>query len=185
MRILVYSGIMRRTKFNEEIAGRLVDLVHKGLNFKSACLEVGISEDSFARYRKADLDFDKQIRNAQKSFKKAKVSEEKPVDEGRKSEIVLEDSTDSHLDTEKPLKTPLNASESLSEEPEMYMGLPVYHELSDDIPPNKPFYYPRENAVQFFDYRRIRYSCPTDLWSKKHSVNLYGDEWMEEPGYSI
>ena len=175
----------RKSKFNEEIARRLVTLIHEGLNFKTACLKVGISEDSFARYRKANPDFDKQIRNAQKSFKKAKIPEEKPVDEDRKNEIVHEDSTDSHLDTEKPLKTPLNASESLSEEPETYMGLPVYHELSDDIPPNEPFYYPKENAIQFFDYRRIRYSCPTDLWSKKHSVNLYGDEWMEEPEHFI
>lgn len=153
----------RKSKFNEEIARRLVILIHEGLNFKTACLEVGISEDSFARYRKANPDFDKQIRNAQKSFKKAKIPKEKTIDKDKGEEIIHEDSTDSCPNTKNPLKTPLNASESLSEEPEMYMGLPVYHELSDDILPNKPFYYPKENAVQFFDYRRIRYSCPTDL----------------------
>lgn len=101
----------------------------------------------------------------------------------KKEEIFESDGTDSGLEPEKPLGTPLNASESLSKEPETYMGLPVYRELSDGILPNEPFYYPPENAVQFFDSRRIRYSCPTDLWSKKHSTSLYGDEWTEEPVY--
>lgn len=171
----------RKSKFNEEIARRLVTLIHEGLNFKTACLKVGISEDSFARYRRANPDFDRQIKKAQKSFKMEKGSENTSSNESTKEQAVYEKGTDSHLDTEKPLEMPLNASEGLSGEPETYMGLPVYHELSDDIPSNQHFYYPRENAIQFFDCRRIRYSCPTDLWSRKHSTSFYGDEWTEEP----
>ncbi len=169
MRILVYSGIMgRKSKYNEKVSGHLVDLIKSGLSFKQACLRVGISEDSFARWRKANPTFDKQI-------KKAKNQKKLSTKNGEKDQKGIE----SHLKTEKPLETPLNASGSLPEESETYMGLPVYHELSDDIPSNKPFYYPSENAIQFFDYRRIRYSCPTDLWSRKHSMSLYGDEWTE------
>ena len=172
MRILVYSGIMgRKSKYNEKVSGHLIDLIKSGLSFKQACLQVEISEDSFARWRKVNPTFDKQIKKAKKQKKLFTENEEKD-----------QKGIESHLKTEKPLETPLNASESLSGEPETYMGLPVYHELSDDIPSNQHFYYPRENAIQFFDCRRIRYSCPTDLWSRKHSTSFYGDEWTEEPG---
>lgn len=94
----------RKIKFNEKIAGRLVALVHRGLNFKTACLEVGISEDSFARYRRANPDFDRQIKKAQKSFKREKGSENTSSNESTKEQTVYEKGTeDSHLDTVKPL----------------------------------------------------------------------------------
>lgn len=179
MRILVYSKNMsRKSKFNEETARRLVDLVHKGSNFKSACLEVGISEDSFARYRKASPDFNKQIKNAQKSFKEAKNFKGKTTDDGRKSEIIHEDGIDSHLATEKPLKTSLNAPEGISGEPEIYMGLPVHRELNDNIPPYEHFYYPPDDSVLFYNCNRALFSCPSDLWRGKN--NFYGDGWTEE-----
>lgn len=172
----------RKSKFNEEIARRLVTLIHEGLNFKTACLKVGISEDSFARYRRANPDFDRQIKKAQKSFKKEKNLENTAINENASKQVVYGKGTDNHLDAVKPLETPLNASESLSRKPGTYRGVPVYYELSEDIEPYETFYYPLEDSFQFFNYDRVRFSCPSDLWSKKHSTSIYGDEWVEEPG---
>lgn len=115
-----------KSKFNEEIARRLVALIHEGLNFKTACLKVGISEDSFALYRRANPDFDRQIKKTQKNFKREKGSKNTSINESAKEQTVYEkDTEDSHLDAVKPLETPLNASESLSGEPKTYMGYGV------------------------------------------------------------
>ena len=167
----------RPTKFNEKIVNHLLELLRQGHSFRDACFGVGISEDTFIRWRKAFPDFAEQVDSAKNQYWTSEGLKKYHSRGGEKRKGIVSRGINTHLDVGKALETALNAPERQNK---TYMGLPIRYELPETNDPTGPFYYAPDDTVQFIDQRGIRFSCPSDLWSAKHSPSPYGDEWLME-----
>jgi hypothetical protein len=58
----------RPTKYNEETAKRICDLLQIGASQKTACGSVGITEDTFGNWIKRNSDFSDRARKAQADY---------------------------------------------------------------------------------------------------------------------
>lgn len=52
------------TKYSKEIRDEVAGYIRDGMTFRESCLKAGISEDSFARWRKDKADFAEAIKSA-------------------------------------------------------------------------------------------------------------------------
>lgn len=56
----------RPTKYNQEVADRLILFIEQGLTIKDACCEVGVSPDTCSRWRQKYPEFAKKFMEASK-----------------------------------------------------------------------------------------------------------------------
>lgn len=170
----------RPTKFNEKIAKHLLKLLRQGHTFREACFGVGISEDTFIRWRKSDSDFAERVDSAKNQYWSSESLKKYRSSKVENWKTNSPQGINTRPEVAKALETALNAPEGRFRKEQTYMGLPVRYSLPETSDPTEPFYYAADDTVQFIDHNGIRYSCPSDLWSAKHSPNLYGDEWLME-----
>ena len=55
----------RSTKYNAQVAKKIVDAIRVGATFRLACLYAGISEDTFMRWRRRYADFADAVNQAE------------------------------------------------------------------------------------------------------------------------
>lgn len=109
----------RPTKYTEELTKRVRQYLADGLTVRDCCFGVGISEDTFCRWRREKPEFAKLVQEATEaqawsSLGLARTSEYRCYARRAKrtqNQAKSKKRSNTRLDTENALETPLNASE--------------------------------------------------------------------------
>lgn len=109
----------RPTKYTPELTKRIRQYISDGLTVRDACYGVGISEDTFCRWRREKPEFAKLVQEATEtqcwsSLGLVRTSEYRRYTRRIKhaqKQTTNEKRSNTHLDAEKALETALNASE--------------------------------------------------------------------------
>lgn len=109
----------RPTKYTEELIKRIRQYLADGLTVRDCCFGVGISEDTFCRWRREKPEFAKLVQEATEaqcwsSLGLARTSEYRRYTRRVKrtqNQMKSEKQSNTRLGTENALETPLNASE--------------------------------------------------------------------------
>lgn len=109
----------RPSKYTPELTKRIKQYISDGLTVRDACYGVGISEDTFCRWRREKPEFAKLVQEATEaqcwsSLGLARTSEYRRYTRRAKrtqNQVRSEKRSNTRLGTENALETPLNASE--------------------------------------------------------------------------
>ena len=112
-------SMARPTKYTPELTKRIQQYISDGLTVRDACYGVGISEDTFCRWRREKPEFAKLMQEATEaqcwsSLGLARTSEYRRYTRRIKhaqNQPTSERQSNTHLNAEKALETALNASE--------------------------------------------------------------------------
>lgn len=118
--VLCLKHMARPTKYTPELTKRVRQYLTDGLTVRDCCYGVGISEDTFCRWRREKPEFAKLVQEATEaqcwsSLGLALTSEYRRYQRQIKRPQTQPESSkwpDTHLDTEKPLEQALNGSQS-------------------------------------------------------------------------
>ena len=158
----------RPSKFNPQIAEKLIGFLLDGLSIKDACFGVGIGESSFARYRRRHPEFEQAVQDALASKQWGNAEAVKKYhSQKRFSEKKAQRHINTRLETRDALKTALWASKGQFEKrkrPQTYMELPIRYEPLEtyelDI---KPYYNPNNQSVEWVE-KGVLHRCYIEKW---------------------
>lgn len=178
----------RPTKYDEVKAEKIARFIFEGLTIKDACYGVGISDDTFRRWRDKYPDFNKKIVEATnrqwesseaiakyhqgyRGYKRPKIA--LSPNYGKKTHTLL-------FDEKKPLTGLLNRSQ-----PQFYLGLPVRYQRPEELVPTPKYYNATTDRVEWIDTkcygRPIFSSCSPEVYRRKlqeKALRAAMDDWF-------
>lgn len=179
----------RPTKYDEQKADKIARFIFEGLTIKDACYGVGISDDTFRRWRNKYPDFNKKIVEATnrqwessdalakyhqgyRGYKRPKIT--LSTNYGAKTHILPSDK-------KKPLRSPLNRPQT-----QFFLGLPVRYQRPEELVPTPKYYNATTGRVEWIDIecygRPIFSSCSAEVYCRKlqeKALRTAMDEWFE------
>ena len=154
----------RPSKYSEEIGDKIARFIREGLTIKDACYGVGISDDTFRRWRDKYSEFNKKVVEA--SNQQWESSEAIAKYHGgyrgyRRPKMRLSPSYDQNMhsnqsEPQKPLREPLRASK-----PQFWMGLPVRYQSPTKLVPTPKYYNATTNRVEWIE-----------IWPQAHILHM-------------
>ncbi|MBR2989712.1 hypothetical protein IKF40_02170 [Candidatus Saccharibacteria bacterium] len=172
----------RPSKFNPQVAEKIIDFLLDGLSIKDACFGTDISESSFARYRQQNPKFEQAVQDALASRQWGCAEAVKKYHSSQRH-YGKETSTigiNTRLEARKPLETALRSPEGQFEKrkrPQTYMGLPIRYEPLETYELDvKPFVNPHNESVEWVK-DGILHRCYLDKWLEIHQPKP--EPWME------
>lgn len=176
----------RPTKYTPELTKRIRQYISDGLTVRDACYGVGISEDTFCRWRREKPEFAKLVQEATKaqcwsSLGLARTSEYRRYTRRIKhaqNQPASERQSNTHPNTEKAPETALNAPErhSTGQADTVSFGAQAQLEDRSEPPTNDfgelmccaPYYNPTTNKVEWVERetfgRPIFHRCSVEKW---------------------
>lgn len=154
----------RKSKYCEEIALKIADFIREGLTIKDACYGVGISTDTFARWRNRYPEFNELI--AEASYREwgtaSAVAKYGYRSYKRKEAYILPKLS------EKPHKPPHIApqGQSFGRLTDMNSQLPVRFTVPDSFP-CKPYINGNNGWVEWKDKNNILCTCTYEKYLEK------------------
>lgn len=151
----------RPSKYNNEIAKEIVELVRQGYNLRAAAQANGISEASISRWRERYANFNKEIILATKEQNDnvCRLSGVRPYK--RKAQI------SPYYDTEPYKAQTQSKKEKVRRQPQAWLGLPIKPRPLENEPTD-PYLNPNTKCVEWIDRSEVFHTCPMWLWEEKH-----------------
>lgn len=177
----------RPSKYTPELVKRIKQYISDGLTVRDACYGVGISEDTFCRWRREKPEFAKLVQEATEaqcwsSAGLARTSEYRRYQRRLKhsqAQLEKQKGLDTHLCIESALETTLNAPQSSSNSRDLVSSaFGAKLETRTSPPTNdfgelaccKPYYNSETNKVEWIEremYRRpILHRCSLEKWQE-------------------
>lgn len=172
----------RPSKFNPQVAEKLVSFLLDGLSIKDACFGANVSESSFARYRQQNPEFEQAVQGAlaSRQWGCAEAVKKYHSSQRRHSKETGTRCINTHLEAEKPLETALWSPEEQFEkrkQPQTYMGLSIrYEPLTTYEHDVEPFVNPYNDSVEWVK-DGVLHRCYIDKWLEKHQPKP--EPWLE------
>lgn len=181
-------GIMARpSKYTEELTKRVRQYLSDGLTVRDCCFGVGISEDTFCRWRREKPEFAKLVQEATEaqhwsSLGLAKTSGYRRYQRSIKRQQTQPKSpkwSDTHFNTESAPEQALNGSES---RPRTWIGAMKVHSRVNQLPTRakpptnelgelvccKPYYNSSTNKVEWVEKatygKPVLHCCSLEKW---------------------
>lgn len=176
----------RPTKYTSELTKRVRQYIADGLTVRDACYGVGISEDTFCRWRREKPEFAKLVQEATEaqcwsSLGLARTSEYRRYTRRAKhaqNRAKNEKQPDTHLGAEKALETVLNAPERhfVGRVDAVSFGAQARLEERNEPPTNDfgeliccaPYYDPIANKVEWVERetfgKPVFHRCSVEKW---------------------
>lgn len=173
----------RPTKYDEQKADKLARFILEGLTIKDACYGVGISDDTFRRWRMRYPDFNKKVveaSNRQWESSDAIAKYHNGYRGYKRPKIALSVNYDTKTQTpppddEKTLLEPLKRPRK-----QFYLGLPVRYERPSELVPTPKYYNATTGRVEWIDSkcygRPVFSSCSAEVYLRK----LQEKAWQSE-----
>lgn len=177
----------RPSKYTPELVRRIKQYISDGLTVRDACYGVGISEDTFCRWRREKPEFAKLVQEATEaqcwsSLGLARTSEYRRYQRRLKrsqTQPKNQKGSDTHLCTESALETTLNAPQSNSNSRDLVsFGLDARLETRTSPPTNDfgelvccdAYYNSETNKVEWVERetygRPIFHRCSVEKWQE-------------------
>lgn len=160
----------RPTKITNEKKLKLADFIRSGLTIKDACYGVNISPSTFNRLRAKDMEFDELINEATEGSWSNAEALAKYHYRGYKRKNppkhILQPDHSLTSDSE-VLQTRNEVSDSLSDQPKAYLGLPVRFTYPEARPSNY-YYNGNTHRVERFTRDGILQSMSVRTWRHKY-----------------
>lgn len=177
----------RPSKYTPELVKRIRQYIADGLTVRDACYGVGISEDTFCRWRREKPEFAKLVQEATEaqcwsSLGLARTSEYRRYQRRLKRSQTQPESqkgSDTHLCTESALETTLNAPQSNSDSRDLAsFGLDARLEARTSPPTNDfgelvccdAYYNSETNKVEWVERethgRPVFHRCSFEKWQE-------------------
>lgn len=152
----------RPTKFNQDIAKGVANLLRQGYNLRAAAQVFGVSEASLSRWRERYPEFNKAVAKAtrEQNERACHLSGVRPYK--RKVHISPQYSP-------KPLVShqPSTKEEKVRRQPQTWLGLPIRPRPLDYDEPTGYYLNPNTERVERIDQNGVLHSCPMWVWEEK------------------
>lgn len=164
----------RPTKYSPEIGDKVARFILEGLTIKDACFGVGISDDTFRRWREKYPDFNKKVveaSNRQWESSAAIAKYHSGYRGYKRPQVRLNPNYDANVRKvsstgEKPLLEPLKRPQ-----PQFWMGLPVKYQSPEELVPTPKYYNATTDRVEWvekdFYGRCIFHTCRPETYIQK------------------
>lgn len=173
----------RPTRYSEEIGDKLARFIREGLTIKDACYGVGISDDTFRRWRDKYPEFNKKVveaSNQQWESAEAIAKYHNGYRGYKRPKMRLNPNYDANMrkvssSSQKPLTEALKRPR-----PQFWMGLPVKYQTPEELVPMPKYYNATTNRVEWvekdFDGRCIFHTCRPETFLRKQREKAWREE---------
>lgn len=167
----------RKSKYRQELADKIVELVGQGYCLKDVAYFCGLSDRTISRWREQRTDFNKAlIKAAQRSIDNIEAIKRLGHRTYQRKAYISPNYGQSHL------KPPINCSQGQVSRPKnpTWMGLPIHPRPIPPYVKPVPYYLnPNTRRVEWVERWRggdfVLGTCRMEVWEKKHNPTNEGE----------
>ena len=178
----------RPTKYSEETGDKIANFIREGLTIKDACYGVGISDDTFRRWRDKHPEFNKKVveaSNQQWDSAEAIAKYHSGYRGYKRPKVHLSPDYDANMrkvssTVQKPVREPLKRPQ-----PQFWMGLPVKYQAPEELVPTPRYYNATTERIEWIEKdlygRCVFHTCRPETYLRKLQERVWQEEmdsWM-------